>query len=250
MMTELKTATGGQFTRRSLLAGAGAIGAGLMLAPIKLMLPDDAEAIGLEAGGAESVQDILDILATNEAFGVTLVATVLDSAKNGAYTSPIPQKVLRILHGVRAEEQLHLDFLLRAGAKLRTHTFYLADPKVLTDPQTLFMDLVELEDAAIAAVMASMPTFTRARRFDLVKKNFQFATEESEHRLLANKALGTSPPNDQAFAPAMYQTVTEFYATLKKKGIIGGPGKQITYPGPAAIDYHNVIYRTPRGPSA
>jgi len=250
MMTELKMATSGQFSRRRLLAGAGAIGAGLMLAPMGFMRPEDAEAAGLGAGATESVQDVLDILATNEAFGVTLVATILDSAKHGAYTSPIPQKVLRILHGVRAEEQLHLDFLLRAGGKLRTHTFYLADPKLLTDPQTLFMDLVELEDAAIAAVMASIPTFTRARRFDLVKKNFQFATEESEHRLLANKALGTSPPNDQAFAPAMYQTVTEFYATLKKKGIIGGPGKQITYPGPAAIDYQNVIYRTPRGPSA
>ncbi len=249
-MRDLKMTTGGQFSRRSLLAGAGAIGAGLVLAPMGHMLPDEAEAAGLGVGATESVQDILDILATNEAFGVTLVATILDSAKHGAYTSPIPQKVLRILHGVRAEEQLHLNFLLRAGGKLRTHTFYLADPKLLTDPQTLFMDLVELEDAAIAAVMASIPTFTRARRFDLVKKNFQFATEESEHRLLANKALGTSPPNDQAFAPAMYQTVTEFYATLKKKGIIGGPGKQITYPGPAAIDYHNVIYRTPRGPSA
>lgn len=246
-MTDLETGTTGTFSRRALLTGAGAIGAGLVLAPSSLMFPNEAGAAAL---GTESVQDILDILATNEAFGVTLVGTVLDSAKHGTYTSPIPVKVLRILHGVRAEEQLHLDFLLRVGAKLRTQTFYLADPKILTDPKTLFMDLVELEDAAIAAVMASMSTFTRARRFDLVKKNFQFATEESEHRLLANKALGTSPANDQAFAPSMYTTVSEFYATLKKKGIIGGPGKQISYPGPAAIDFQNVIYRTPRGPSA
>jgi len=179
---------------------------------------------------------------------VTLVGTVLDSAKYGSYSPAIPATVLKVLTGVRAEEQFHLDFLKAAGGQLRTQTFFLRDPKLLTDPHTLFMDLVELEDAAIAAVMASLRTFTREGRIDLLKANFQFATEEAEHRLLANHALGTRPANDQAFAPALYATVAEFYAALKQKGIIDGSGKRITYPGPGPIDSSNVIYRTPGGP--
>ncbi|MGI8913338.1 MAG: hypothetical protein ACR2JY_06045 [Chloroflexota bacterium] len=253
-MNEVETEARAPVSRRTVLRGAGALGAGL-LAQTALLHPAAAGAASVLTHRAtqateqtERIQDILDILATNEAFGVTLVGTVLDSAKNGTYSPAIPAKVLKVLTGVRAEEQFHLDFLRAAGGQLRTDTFYLADPLLLTDPHTLFTDLVAPEDAAIAAVMASMLTFTRERRIDLLKANFQFATEEAEHRLLANHSLGTRPANDQAFAPALFTTVAEFYAELKKKGIIDGSGKKITYPGPGPIDSTNVIYRTPGGP--
>ncbi|MDQ6831814.1 MAG: hypothetical protein M3008_00315, partial [Chloroflexota bacterium] len=126
--------------------------------------------------------------------------------------------------------------------------FHLADPKLLTDPMTLFADLVKLEDAAVAAVIASLRTFTQEGRIDLLKANIQFATEESEHRLLANRLLGSRPANDHAFAPAMFTTVAEFYAVLRQEGIIDGTiGKEITYPGAGAIDATGVTYRTPGG---
>ncbi|MGI8477645.1 MAG: hypothetical protein ACR2OO_14925 [Thermomicrobiales bacterium] len=231
-------------SRRALLKGAGIFGAGLTLAQLGLSRPAAAAATK-----TEKVQDILDILATNEAFGVTLVGTVLDSAKHGTFSTPIPDMVLKILTGVRAEEQFHLDFLQGAGAKLLTDTFHIPEAKMLTDPKSLFKDLVDLEDAAIAAVMASLPTFARERRIDLLKANFQFATEEAEHRLLANHALGTRPANDHAFAPTMFTSVAEFLALLKKKGIIGGSGMTITYPGPGEpVDPTGVIYHTPGGP--
>jgi len=231
-------------SRRALLQGAGVFGAGLTLARLGLSRP------AMEAAAeTETVQDILNILATNEAFGVTLVGTVLHSASKGAYSPVIPDMVLKVLTGVRAEEQFHLDFLKGAGAKLLTDTFHIPDPKLLTNPTVLFKDLVELEDAAIAAVMASLPTFARERRFDLLKANAQFATEEAEHRLLANHALGTRPANDHAFALALFATVAEFLAVLKTKGIIGGSGMKVIYPGPGApIDPTGVIYRTPGGP--
>lgn len=254
-MNEIEQASSTQISRRALLRNTGAIGAGVILTTA-LRSPGPAGADKCGDTQTERVQDVLDILATNEAFGVTLVGTILDSARRGAYSPALPDKVLKNLRAVRAQEQFHLDALKRAGARLRTRTFYLSDPNILTDHNTLFTDLVELEDAAIAAVMASFQTFTREKRFDLVKMNFQFAAEESEHRLLANRALGTRPANDQAFAPKLYTTVAEFYATLKEKGIIGGAGKQIngsgqkiTYPGPGAIDASNVIYTTPGGPA-
>ncbi len=250
-MTDLDIA-GKQLSRRGLLTSAGAGGLALMLARTGLVRPDTANAASeLHYGAApERVQDVLDIFATNEAFGVTLVGTILDSAKSGSYSPPLPDKVLRSLRAVRAEEQFHLDAQKRTGGRLRTDTFYLTDPHVLEDPHTLFSDLVELEDAAIASVMASFRTFTQARRPDLVKQNFQFAAEEAEHRLLANRNLGPRPANDQGFAPALYATVAEFYDALREKGIIGGnSGKKITYPGPGAIDASDVIYTTPAGPS-
>ncbi len=244
-MNTLDMVTHTRLLRRTLFKGVGALGAGLALSQLDF-LPSPGASVA--AADTEQVQDILDILATNEAFGVTLVGTILDSAKNGAYSPAIPAPVLKNLTGVRAQEQFHLDFLLAAGGKLRTRTFHLADPKLLTDPTTLFMDLVELEDAAVAAVIASLRTFAREGRIDLLKGNMQFATEESEHRLLANRALGSRPANDHAFAPALYTTVAEFYAVLKQKGIIDGTsGKEINYPGAGAIDPTGVIYRMPGG---
>lgn len=246
-MNDQEKAAAPNLSRRALLVTAGATSAGLMFAQSHGLLAAMAAA---DSGKAERVQDVLDITATNEAFGVTLVGTVLDAAANGSYSPTIPPAVIKALTNVRAQEQFHLDFFLRAGGKPRTETFYLADPMLLRDPHTLFADLVELEDAAIASAMAGMRTLTRERRVDLVKANFQFAAEEAEHRLLANHALGTRPANDIAFAPALFTTMAQFYAVLKKKGIVGGSlgGKKITYPGAGQIDASHVIYTTPGGP--
>jgi len=236
-----------KLSRRALLTTAGAMGAGILMAQTGGVFGAMAAA---DSGKVERVQDVLDITATNEAFGVTLVGTILDAAKNGSYNPPLPEKVIKVLTNVRAQEQAHLDFFHQAGGKMRTDTFYLADPKILTDPHTLFSDLVALEDAAIAAAMAGMRTYTRERRIDLVKANYQYAAEEAEHRLLANHALGTRPANNIAFSPALFTTMDQFYALLKKKGIVGGGlgGKKITYPGAGKVNSSHIIYRTPGGP--
>ena len=227
---------------------SGAIGAALLLAQKSDGLFASA-AIAAEAK-KEKLQDVLDIICTQEAFGVTLIGTVLDSAMNGTFSPALPEKVIKSLTNVRAQEQFHLDYFQAAGGQLRTDTFYLADPKLLTDPKALFKDLVELEDAAIAASMAAMPTFMREKRIDIVKANFQFAAEEAEHRLLANRNLGTRPANDVAFSPALFTTIDEFYALLKKKGIVDGNlgGKKIIYPGAGKVDGSKVINTKADGP--
>ena len=246
--------TDGRLSRRSLLQGIGALGVGLALSRTGLLQAETPAAAHLwnlapVTGETEKIQDILDILATNEAFGVTLVGTVLDYAKKGAFSPAIPDGVLKILTGVRAQEQYHLDYLKTAGARLRTETFHIPDLEMLSKPKVLFRDLVELEDAAIGAVMASMHTFTREKRIDLLKANFQFATEESEHRFLANRALGFRPPNDHSFAGAQFGAVAEFYKGLQNRGIIdGSAGLEVMYPGPGTVDGTGVSYRTPGGP--
>jgi len=246
-MTKKEKAADGNLSRRALLMSAGAAGAGLVLAQSGGLFVDMAAAA---SGKAERLQDVLDITVTNEAFGVTLIGTVLDAAANGSFSPPIPEKVIRVLTNVRAQEQAHLDFFASAGGKMRTDTFYLADPELLRKPLVLFADLVALEDAAIAASMAGMRTYTREHHIDLVKANFQFAAEEAEHRLLANHALGTRPANNIAFSPALFATMEQFYRALKKKGIVGGSlgGKKIKYPGAGNIDDSKIIYKTPGGP--
>jgi hypothetical protein len=238
-------------SRRTFLRGSGAAGAGLMLAQLGCNAATALTATNLSnAAAPETAQDILDIFATNESFGVTLVGTILDAAARGTYSTPLPDKVLGVLRNVRAQEQYHLDMIKGFGGKPRTLTFYLADPNILLDQATLFADLVELEDAAIASVIASFKTFTREKRIDLLKANFQFAAEEAEHRLLANRALGKRAENDQAFAPTLFPSVAQFYEVLKHKGIIDGSGLRITYPGPGAIDSSKVVYTTAGGPLA
>jgi hypothetical protein len=248
--------TDGRTSRRAMLQGLGALGVGLVLSRTGLLQAETPAAARLWSlapmeAETERIQDILDILATNEAFGVTLVGTVLDYARKGAYSPAIPDGIVKILTGVRSQEQYHLDWLKSAGAKLRTDTFHIPDLEMLSKPKVLFRDLVELEDSAIGAVIASLHTFTREKRIDLLKANFQFATEESEHRFLANRALGFRPPNDHSFAAAQFGSTAEFYKGLQNRGIIDGSvGLEVTYPGPGAVDGTGVSYRTPGGPMA
>lgn len=241
-MNPFDTETGPRVSRRTVLKSAGAAGAGITLA----------QAGFLEAAAAESesIQDILNITATTEAFGVTFLGAAIDSARHGGFHKPIPPAVLAILIAARAQEQFHLEFFQRAGGKPLTHTFTLPDPRLLTHSDLFFSMLVAQEAAEIAAQIAAMRTFTAQRRPDLVKVSFQYAAEEAEHRVLANYALGTRPANNVAFERAQFNTVREFLGFLRQRGIIGGRGPAVRYPGPGTIDPHNVIERRPGGPAA
>lgn len=235
------TDSGARISRRTLFKTTGTVGLGLMLANAGLLRAAAAE--------SERVQDILNITATTEAFGVTFLGAAIASAQNGGFQAkPIPDPVLAILIAARAQEQFHLDFFRSAGGQLLTDTFTLPDPRLLTEYDRFFGALVEQETAEVAAQIAALRTYTAVKRPDLVKVSFQYAAEEAEHRLLANYALGTRPANDRAFAPMLFQTVGEFLASLRQRGIIGGRGQAVRYPGPGTIDPTNVIERTPGGP--
>jgi len=240
-MNTLETAAGARCSRRTAIkgAGAGAAGLGLALAGTARFEPVAAQ--------AESVQDILNITATTEAFGVTVLGEALASNEQGNYDQPFPEPVVAILTAARAQEQFHLEFFQGIGGELLTDTFTVP-PELLTDYAAFFSALVLQETSEVAAQIAAFQTFTAAGRSDLVKVSFQYAAEEAEHRVLANYALGSRPANDIAFAPALFGSVTEFLASLEERGIIGGAGAAITYPGPGEIDATGVTERVPGGP--
>jgi len=242
-------------SRRTLLKGASAAGLGLALTPLAspqllgAQTAADATPVGAQSDviQTEVIQDILNITVTTEAFGVTALGEVINSAVQGNYDKPIPDPVLAVLVAARAQEQFHLEFFQGLGGELLTDTFTVP-PELLTDYDLFFSTLVELETREIAAQIAAMRTFAGLKRPDLAKVSFQYAAEEAEHRLLANYALGKRPPNDVAFSPALYDMVADHLAFLEESGIVGGTGAEIVYPGPGAIDASTVIETVPGGP--
>ena len=238
-MNTLETGASGRFSRRTLLKGAGALGAGLTLAQVSSFREVAAQ--------SETIQDILDVTTTVESFGVTILGAAIESNRQGNFNPAIPAPVIAILMAARAQEQFHLDFFLGLGGRPRTQTFTVPDPALLTNPTTFFNALQEQEAREVAAQIAAFTTFTAQRRPDLVKVSFQYAAEEAEHRLLANYASGTRPATNQAFAPALFNTTGEILVAMRQIGLIGGSGPAATYPGPGTIDPTNVIERTPGG---
>jgi len=230
-----------RFSRRTALKAAGIGAAAFTLAQRNVI-----RALAQES---DSIQDILDITATTERFGVTLLGEALASNAAGFYDVPFPDVVVAVLTAARAQEQFHLDAFEALGGKPLTDTFTV--PKaVLINFETFFTALTEQEGREIAAQIAAMKTFAERGHPDLAKVSFQYAAEEAEHRLLANYTLGTRPANDRAFADNLYVTIDDFYQSLEEAGIIGGSGTEITYPGPGEFDDSNVIETEPGGPEA
>jgi hypothetical protein len=238
-MNPLENVASARVSRRTLIKGAGALGVGITLSQARLFREVAAQ--------QETIQDILNITATTEAFGVTLLGTVIENIRQGNFSRPVPANVQAVLVAARAQEQFHLEFFQSIGGQLLTNTFTIPDPRLVTDYDFFFTNLAAQEAREVAAQIAAFNTFVAEGRSDLVKVSYQYAAEEAEHRLLANFAAGVRPANNVAFAPALFTSVTEFLAALQQLGIIGGSGTPATYPGPGAIDASNVTERTPGG---
>jgi hypothetical protein len=204
----------------------------------------------LRGGGAgcESVQDIINIAATAEAFAVTALGGALENAANGKLG--LNENHILHLKAARAAEQAHFDYLTSAGAKPLTTTFTVPDEKIVTDVPTFLKTLVALEEAFIAAYLAAAQEFVVMGEGDLAQVALQIGGVEAEHRagvrffaIEAGVLSGT--PNDVAFEKAMFASVGEAAQALKDLGFIGGSGTEISYPGPGDIDYTGVMNLKP-----
>ena len=197
----------------------------------------------------ENVQNILDVTVTVEQFGVTFLGFGIESAEQGNFDMPWPPEVLAIVKAARAQEQFHLDFFESLGGRALVDTFTIP-PEALTDFNTFFSALVVQEAVEIAGQLAAIEMFTELNRPDLMKVSFQYAAEEAEHRLLANYTRGARPPNNLAFAPMMFEMAEGMLDSMRQRGLIGGSGMPVAFPGPGSIDATNVVNRTPDGPNA
>ena len=230
-----------RWSRRTLLKATGVGAASFSLA--------QATFIRTAAQESDEIQNILDITATAERFGITFLGEGIRAAEAGEFDVQFPEPVIAILKAARAQEQFHLDAFEDLGGKPLVETFTVP-PDALTTFNVFFSAVVDQEARETAAQIAAMTVFAELGRPDLAKVSFQYAAEEAEHRLLANYTLGTRPANDRAFADNLYVTIDDFYQSLEEAGIIGGSGTEITYPGPGEFDDSNVIETEPGGPEA
>lgn len=189
--------------------------------------------------GCETVQSIIDIAATAEAFAVTALGGVIDNALNGLL--PLTDEAIQSLVAARASEQLHYEFLLAAGAEPLTLSFTIPDPTIVTDPAVLFPTLVALEEAFIAAYLAAAQQFSILGEPDLAQVALQIGAVEAEHRAGVRffgieAGVLDGVPNDVAFEKALFAQVAEAADLLTELGFIGGSGTVIEYPGPGEID--------------
>lgn len=208
-------------------------------------------AAGMPGGG--TVQEIIDVAATAEAFAVTALGGALANAASGKLALNAMQ--IRTFKAARAEEQAHYAFLTGAGARPLTTTFTVPDPKIVTDVPTFLMTVIALEEAFIATYMAAAQEFALLGQPRLAQLALQIGAVEAEHRagvraFAIEARLISGTPNDVAFEKALFTSVGGAAAALKGLGFIGGSGTPVAYPGPGAIDGRNVINRRPDGPSA
>lgn len=201
-----------------------------------------------QGAACESVQDILNIAATAEAFAVTFLGEALAAGERGEL--PLNLEVRGTLVAARAAEQAHYDVLTAAGAEALTLTFTVPDPSLLAEVGMFLETLIALEEAFIATYLAAAQQFIILGEGELAQIALQIGAVEAEHRVGArffaiNAGLLTGTPNDVAFEKALFGSVGEAAAMLEDLGFLGGDGAEITYPGPGEIDTTGVTNLQP-----
>jgi len=204
-------------------------------------------------GGCESVQDILNVAVTAEAFAVTFLGVLLDAAAGG--TVVLEPDAVGSFVAARAAEQAHYDVLIASGAEPLTTTFTIPDD-ILSDPTTLFETIVSLEEAFIAAYLTAAQTFVTLGEPELAKIALQIGAVEAEHRVgvrffgINAGALDDEVPNDVAFEKALFARVSEAADLLTELGFIDGDGTAVEFPGPGVIDATGIRNLTPPTPAS
>ena len=208
----------------------------------------DITALRLQAAACETVQEIINIAATAEAFAVTALGGALASAAEGNLA--LSPEAVGTLVAARAAEQAHYDYLTAAGAEPLTLTFTVPDEAIVTDVATFLTTLVSLEEAFIAAYIAAAQIFAIRGEARLAQVALQIGAIEAEHRAGARffaiqAGILSGTPNDVAFERALFTSVGQAATALTDLGFIGGTGTQITYPGPGEIDFTGVTSLQP-----
>lgn len=199
----------------------------------------DTTAVRRQAAACESVQEIINIAVTAEAFAVTALGGAIENAVAGDLD--LTEEAIQALVAARAAEQAHYEFLVEAGAEPLTTTFTIPDPAIVTDVAIFYPTLIALEEAFIAAYIAAAQVFAIRREPRLAQIALQIGAVEAEHRAgvrfyAIDAGILTGVPNDVAFEQALFTNVGEAAAALEQLGFIGGTGTEITYPGPGEID--------------
>ncbi len=166
---------------------------------------------------AKAIKNILNIAATAEALGIVFYTQVLQHADR----LELNDVARRDFKAAQIEEVLHLQFLLKQGAKLLTNTFSFPNSE---ETFMRFENMIKvqqlLETAFTAAYMAAAKEFAMLGRPDLVLIATQIGTVEAEHRAVGRCVGKMTPANNQAFSPALLKRVADAPMFLKNNGFL------------------------------
>jgi hypothetical protein len=175
-------------SRRALMAKAG----GLLAAGTALAVP------GTASAASASRNDITSVLATFEAFGVTLLTQAVKRAPG------TPSAVFAgVVKAANSTEFFHYRALRARGAQPLTTRFWIPDA-VLDGGAALFNAVALQEEVEISAYLVGVTTATRSRDAKGARLYAEALGTEAEHRVLARNARDTilksaEVPNNRGF---------------------------------------------------
>lgn len=213
-------------SRRSLMAKAG----GLLAAGAALTLP------GATAAEAASKSSIVDLLATFETFGVTL----LSEAARRAPGTPSDQ-FTPVVKAANTAEFVHLRALNKIGGRSLAKRFWIPDT-VFDGNAGVFAAVAAQEEVEISAYLLGITNATQRRNAREARLYAEALGTEAEHRVLARYAVSvltdqkTLVPNDRGFERFRQKSVASAIRATEALGIgIGeqgkGPGRFYTFGG-------------------
>lgn len=210
-------------SRRSVLGGLGAIGAGLA---IHRTNPPPKPETGRQA--VDDVRTTLNALITGEALAVTIIGVARQRGSDGQLS--LGNEMLQFLRAAQCEAEAHYHFLESAGASPSVSAFTTPDG-MLDDQPSLLRALIELKGLTVGAYMLATRTFSLAGDSRLVEIAYQAGATEAQHLTLARYLLGERPANDRAFARLRFVEIAEFGTALATAGYLG-ESDAVGYPGP------------------
>lgn len=198
----------------SLAAAGGVVGAGVFLAQQQQQGAAHAAAT---VPNIVAIQNILNIAATAETLAVIFYTQVLEHADRLGLR---PGTRLNI-RAALIEEQLHLLFLNKQGAKALTQKFSFPFGRRTFEDLDKFLKVQQqLESAFVAAYLAGVKEFAQAGRPDLAQIAGQIGAIEAEHRVIGRVIGAQFPANNEAFAPLLLNAVADAPAFLKGAGYL------------------------------
>lgn len=193
-------------------AGAAAIGSGVLTA-----LPAFAAKSTMKASAADQVKTILSIAATAEQLAITFYKNgIANHERMGiGYTETV------WLKSAAQEEQIHLNLFEKLGGTPLANTFsFPCGHGTFTNKAAFIATQQQLEGAFDSAFLAAIVEFANLGLPLYSRISGQIACIEAEHRVLGRVIGGFTTADNEAFEPALLDTVEQAPGVLKSAGYL------------------------------
>jgi len=229
------------FNRRAFCGIAGAAVAGRFVGGTSSHDEESSSLISqtAKATGARSndeLQDVLDLLLTQELLGVTFLTIAIERAAHTPSEAFLP-----VLRNAVTSEFVHGEAIKKAGGKPLTTSFWFPDAAFGSGGAGLFTTIERVEEIEISTYLVGVSAYARAREELGARMCGEALGVEAEHRALARFAQGklgkdVGVPNDRGFQNFGWPTVPKARAALEALGVGLGkasaqPGRMYEYPG-------------------